>query len=278
MFAVFCVSFASCREDEDSENAEEARIIYREYKYKGYKNAFRKKNDKSLLHQVAGLILPQWKKLITIFIMSVVVYGVGVFSSFVFQTVLDECYEISDKDEHNHEHNHEHADIQNEEHAEEHNDEQIQTNIIETAVKYIYEKSGSINSFFLILIMMYIISCFITYIRGKLVINLSRKIDISTTLVYYSKIIGISLKDKILRNNGDYLSRFSDSYRIRYAISNISISLVSDVMLSIVGAVILCEINARLFLISFSMIGLYCLVILMYKNKLDLSNKRMFIA
>ena len=102
----------------------------------------------------------------------------------------------------------------------------------------------------------------------------SRKIDISTTLVYYSKIIGISLKDKILRNNGDYLSRFSDSYRIRYAISNISISLVSDVMLSIVGAVILCEINARLFLISFTMIGLYCLVILMYKNKLDLSNKR----
>ena len=45
-------------------------------------------------------------------------------------------------------------------------------------------------------------------------------------------------------------------------------------MLSIVGAVILCEINARLFLISFTMIGLYCLVILMYKNKLDLSNKR----
>lgn len=42
LFAVFCVSFASCREDEDSENAEEARIIYREYKYKGYKNAFRK--------------------------------------------------------------------------------------------------------------------------------------------------------------------------------------------------------------------------------------------
>lgn len=229
-----------------------------------------------------GLILAsEWKKIAVVFLISIFVYLFGIVSSYTFQTVL-ECYSDGQT---NVEHLYE-VDYASRPHEENICSEcdtfvpevnSLYTDFISEKLQWIYEESGSNNVFFILLIVMLTISAVVSYIRGVIIIKLSQNIDLRTTYVYYKKILNIPIKDKCLRSNGDYLSRFADSYRIRYAISNASVAFFVDIVVAVIGVMVLCNINFRLFFIALTIITIYSFIVTIFKNRLAVSNKETMI-
>lgn len=88
-------------------------------------------------------------------------------------------------------------------------------------------------------------------------IKLAQSVDLSLTYKYYLKVLNIPLNVKNLRNDGDYISRFSDAYRIRYAISNATVTIFLDAVLGIIGGFVLIQIDITMTLFALGIIILY---------------------
>ena len=113
----------------------------------------------------------------------------------------------------------------------------------------------------------------IQYIRGYLIIAMSRKIDIQLSLSYYNHIVDLPVSSIAVRQTGEYLSRFSDTDTIRTAISGATITLMMDTLMVIgCGCVLYLE-NPLLFCVSLIMVALYAVVVLIYRRPVERSNR-----
>ena len=210
------------------------------------------------------ILKKQWLRLFLAFVISACIYILGIILSFSFEMLLD------NESEHM---------IQNVEEPYLHNNsctcdecEHINQSSDVASLDILFS-SKSLTLSFAILLGMVVVASILSYIRGRIVLSLSKKIDLETTLSYYKKILKIPIKDKELRKNGDYLSRFSDSYQIRYAISDATITILIDIFMVLVGFFILIQINSNLLYFSMVMIFIYAIVVLIYRRRLEYANK-----
>lgn len=132
----------------------------------------------------------------------------------------------------------------------------------------------NVSKVFIALICLYILQAVISFIRGKLVLSVSRQIDTKLSLEYYNHIVDMPVSSIALRQTGEYLSRFSDASAIREAISNASLTLLLDSIMGIGGGILLFMQNRLLFGISVIVIVLYAIVVLAFRNPLDSANRK----
>jgi ATP-binding cassette subfamily B protein len=230
----------------------------------------------STLKRILYLIKPLSGKIAIIFSLSIMVYIVSILSSFTFEVLInsfslvhpDSYEDIREEDstaiqkvDNNHQHSHDNV-----------NNLTFVIEEVEVIVESLYEKTGTISVFFILLGIMYFICYIASYIRGRIVIFLSKSIDSSLTYKYFIKILKLPIRSKVLRNDGDYISRFNDAYRIRYAISNATVTILIDSILGILGGIVLFKINEGLFCVAFGIIVLYSLCAYFFQNKLKNSN------
>ncbi|MBQ6024938.1 MAG: peptidase domain-containing ABC transporter [Lachnospiraceae bacterium] len=241
------------------------------------KNIFVKNNfSESKLLRVVKILKPIWKKIFIILGLSLIVYFFGIYTSFTFEAVINE-FSLANpqltQTENSTIHSHKSDSADSEKNDD---DENSVINVIgtEKLVKYLYSKSGNIGAFFVVLMLMYIISSTISYIRGKIVIKISKLVDVSLTYTYFLKVLKIPLITKNSRSDGDYISRLNDTYRIRYAISNATVSILLDTVLGILGALILYKIDKFLFACSLLVLMLYFIGALFFRKKLNISNRK----
>ena len=224
---------------------------------------------KGTARKYLSLLHGQYKKLISVFIISLVISLIGIAGSLVFQLVIDNFgvstgYYSVVEDDHDHseeEHDHDHS----------HEGEEPIEIFLENVAEFIEHSDFSI--IFIALIGLYLLSAVIQYLRGYLIVTVAQKIDIRLVLSYYNHIMDLPVKDVMQRQTGEYLSRFSDASAIRDAISGATLTLMLDTLMVIAAGVILCMENSTMFLVSVIIIVLYAIIVLCFRKPIETSNR-----
>ena len=226
----------------------------------------KRKRVKSGLLGFFSLLKGQSKRFIAIILISSIISVIGIMGAFIFQLIIDHLSEIvnSGLSEHS-EHIHDIEYLSDNEWI---NDalERI-TNAFEDL------NVDSITVIFIGMICLYILSAIIQYVRGKLIIQMSKEIDLKLTLPYFNHIIDLPLPTVLRRKTGDYLSRYSDASSIRNAISTATLTLILDTLMAAGCAIILYWQNPTLFLIATAIIVIYSCVILVNRKRISESNR-----
>ena len=226
----------------------------------------KRKRVKSGVLGFFSLLKGQSKRFIAIILISSIISVIGIMGAFIFQLIIDHSSEIvnSGLSEHS-EHIHDIEYLSDNEWI---NDalERI-TNAFEDL------NADSITVIFIGMICLYILSAIIQYVRGKLIIQMSKEIDLKLTLPYFNHIIDLPLPTVLRRKTGDYLSRYSDASSIRNAISTATLTLILDTLMAAGCAIILYLQNPPLFLIATIIIVIYSCVILINRKRISESNR-----
>jgi len=212
------------------------------------------------------LLKGQYTKLVGILAISLVIAAIGIMGAFVFQIVIDN-FAIDTGF---------YVDIENGhmEEADAHNHEE--ESALDYFLEILFEKtaSSSFHIIFVSLIALYLLQAAIQFARGYLIVSLSRKIDIRLSLSYYNHIVDLPASSLIMRQTGEYLSRFSDAAAIRQAISGATLTLLLDSIMVVACGGILFMQNQKLFFVSLIMILLYAAIVLFYRNPVERSNRK----
>ena len=226
---------------------------------------------KSRFLKFFGLLKGQWGRLAGVVLSSLALAAIGIVGAFVFQIVIDN-FAFEHYAEYEHTQTYE-ADSQEQEIEEKHTHEGESE--LEQLLETFAENSGKHLSFiFTSLLFLYLLHAVIQFLRGCLIIQISRKIDMRLTLQYYYQIVDLPISSLSMRQTGEYLSRFSDTASIRQAISSATVTLLMDTLMVIVGGLILFHESPRLFAITLGMIVCYALLVMLYRRPVEQSNRK----
>ncbi len=212
------------------------------------------------------LLKGQKRILFGVIVMSLIVSVISIAGAFVFESVIDNFYNENNVEvcvdgcTENHTHITE-------------NDVKESKNLLDKIVAFISKNANNFNSFFMVLILLYIVQCFTDFLRGCLLAHLSKNIDIKLMLSYYNHVVDLPMSEITTRNTGEYLSRFSDASAIRDAVSGATLTLILDSVMAIACGVFLYFENRVLFLVSLIMVVLYAIVVFIYKNPIENVNR-----
>lgn len=133
---------------------------------------------------------------------------------------------------------------------------------------------AQLNVIFVALIGLYLLQAGIQYIRGKLIVGLSCAMDVSMSMMFYRHLMKLPISSVMLRQTGDYISRLSDAENIQTALSEASVTILLDSVMAVVCGWILFHQNGVLFGISCGMVLLYILIVALYRNPVEVSNRK----
>lgn len=114
----------------------------------------------------------------------------------------------------------------------------------------------------------YLIQGLIQFLRGYTISKISRQIDSEIMKMYTSKLYDLKMEFFQVFRTGEILSRFTDIEQIRNFITYDVLVLFFDIITFVLGAIIMCIISVKLFLMSFVIMFLYLMVVLAYKSKI----------
>lgn len=132
----------------------------------------------------------------------------------------------------------------------------------------------NIGKFFILLIFLYLLQAFIQLARGYLMTVLSKKIEVQLSSSYYNHIVDLPISSISTRQTGEYISRFSDTSKIRAAISNAVITILLDSLMVIGCGMILIFIDIKMFFAALIMVALYAVIVLIYRKPVENSNRQ----
>lgn len=120
---------------------------------------------------------------------------------------------------------------------------------------------------------LYLFKFLVQFLRGKLVTLMSKRIDLPLMLGYYDHVADLPMRFFDTRKTGEILSRFQDAAKIREAISGVTLTLMIDVVLVIICGCTLYKQSPALFSIAFSIFLLYLLTIVIFVKPLKKFNR-----
>lgn len=233
-----------------------------ENKWSGYVLSFQKKEDfkktnlnRGKYRKYINVMTSHWRALLLILIISILISLIGLLGTFLFQTVIDEYVHNVTK-----------------ENRLEHEDE-ASMNLLEKLVSLV-QKDADIDTYFAIVIFLYLLQSIILFIRSYIIAWISKKIDIKLVTDYYMHLQKIPLSILNTRMTGDYISRFSDTAAIRNAISSVTVTLVLDGAMVVFGGWLLYEQCNYLFQYSLILIAVYGVILALYKKHISRINHK----
>lgn len=219
--------------------------------WSGYVLSFEKKEDfrkvnlnKDRYKKYIKVMNLHWKPLFLILVMSIAISLIGLLGTYLFQTVIDEYVHSVTAD--------------NGEHSK---------NLLELLVVFLNIEEN-VNTFFVTVIILYILQSIILFIRSYAIAWISKKIDTKLVSEYYIHLQKLPLSILNTRMTGDYISRFSDTAAIRNAISSVTVTLVLDGVMVIFGGWLLYEQCYFLFRYSLIMVAVYGVIIVLYRKRI----------
>lgn len=212
-----------------------------------------------------SLLNGQFHKFIGIIILSIFISGVGIVGAFAFQLIIDHSSEmVAPETETAHEHDIEFL-----------TDSEMLNMVLEKASNYFeHLQADRVSSLFACLIVLYAIAAIIQYIRGRLIISMTKQIDFGITLPYFNKIVEMPISSVIRRKTGDYLSRYTDISSIREAISTAAIMMIIDMVMAVGCGLILYFQNTKLFFVAGAIILVYSVVVICNRTRIRDSNRK----
>ena len=234
-------------------------------------SAFRKnRKENAGLLKFFSLLKGQTQSILAIIIMSLFMSLVGILGAFTFQLVIDHSSEFSEEGaaECHEDHDHHEHDV------EFMTKSKFVNELLENVTNFFNHLTAEGISFlFMVLIGLYVFSAILQYVRSRLVILMSKKIDEGLSLPYFYRIVDMPLSSIAQRKTGDYLSRRADASAIRDAISTGTITLAIDVCMAIGCAVILYLQSPKLTVTAGIILLTYVIIVLGNAKRIKESNK-----
>ena len=108
----------------------------------------------------------------------------------------------------------------------------------------------------------------ISAIRLYLFSVFGKKIDVKIVLKYYNHVLKLPINFFKTRELGERLTNFSSTYQIKDAITQLLVDGCINIILIIGCSITLCTISFKLYIISFSALLIYCIIIFLFQGRL----------
>lgn len=116
------------------------------------------------------------------------------------------------------------------------------------------------------IILMYILRSILHVLRGFLLAESAKRVDVSLTLSYYNHLIDLPAAFHGSRKTGEFMSRFYDTAKIRDAISTTVLTIVLDTVMAVGCGVLLYCVNVKLFLITLGIVVIYGFIMCLFRT------------
>lgn len=231
------------------------------------KSDFKKVNErKGSLKKYFKFLTIQKKMLAIIFALSILIIGINLGSSIIFQYVLNDALESGEQAE-----NYIHID------KDEHNYENMKEETASSSTLYkIFPQANvlfkNIDTVCITILVFYILRTILQMLRGYVLALTSKKIDVPLTMNYYKHLMQLPFNFFGTRKAGELMSRFSDTDKIRNAISSATLTIMIDTLMVLGGGIYLCSINIYLFIVTLFILLIYFLVTLLFRKPIKSIN------
>lgn len=111
--------------------------------------------------------------------------------------------------------------------------------------------------------------------RGVCLASLANKLDASIMLDFYTHLIKLPMSFFGTRKTGEILSRFSDSSKIRDAISTVAFTALIDAAMLVFGSILLWQISWPLACVAYCLFLLYSVLVIVYHRRLERNNQEL---
>lgn len=202
---------------------------------------FQKGNlKKGSIDRYIAIIEKQKWILALIIILSLIIAGISMFGTALFEYVVDGLYDV-----------------------EKGTDIEINSSGI---MGLFFDRAPSLSRMCISVILLYIFQIFLQYIRSIISINVSKKIDLPVVFNYYTTLTRLPISFFAGRKIGDLLTRFNDASRVCQMMVDMLFTIIIDGLLVVFYTVFMLSINTTLFLIAFVILSLYTIVIFAFKK------------
>lgn len=130
----------------------------------------------------------------------------------------------------------------------------------------------NINTVCISVILLYIFRALLQVLRGYLLALTAKKVDVPLTLEYYDHLLDLPAEFYGTRKTGEFMSRFSDTEKIRNAISTATLTIMLDTIMAIACGALLCYINKTLFIITLCIMVFYAVIMFTFKKPIKKVN------
>lgn len=207
-------------------------------------NDFKKENRrKGSAMEFIRLITRQKGLIVVVGILSVLVTGVSLIGTYLFQFLIDNVLpEVSSTQPHSH------------------------------------EEFGGIEAFAVLILavgVLYLIRFLVQLLRGKLLTFMSKRINLPLMLGYYDHVVDLKMDFFGNHKTGDIMSRFNDASKVQEALSSVTLTLMIDVVMVILCGFILFNQSRTLFTVICVILGLYIFISVLYIRPLDKRNRQL---
>lgn len=133
--------------------------------------------------------------------------------------------------------------------------------------------AGMITAVFVL----YIARFAIQFFRGKLLLLMSRKINLPLMLGYYDNVVDLKMEFFDNHQIGDLLTRFNDATKVQEALASVTLTLMIDVPMVLICGCILFRQSGELFAVIIAILVLYVAVTALYIHPLDKGNRKLML-
>ena len=135
-------------------------------------------------------------------------------------------------------------------------------------LSYSYNKKYISYKLLLLFVFICISKTIIDYVKNNKILNYTKTFDYNITKKTYNKILSLPLHYHHTRPVGDIITRINDMSNIKQFIYNISFSFIIDFIYILLICLILFLINKAIFIFLLIMTFIYCLIYLIYRNRI----------
>ena len=123
--------------------------------------------------------------------------------------------------------------------------------------------------------LLYIVRFLVQLLRGKLLMKMSRQINLPLMLGYYDNVIDLKMDFFDNHQTGDLLTRFNDAAKIQEALANVALTLMIDVPMVLICGITLFRQSPELFGVIAAILVLYVIISTVYIRPLDKRNREL---
>ena len=123
--------------------------------------------------------------------------------------------------------------------------------------------------------LLYVVRFAVQILRSKLLMTMSKRINLPLMLGYYDNVIDLKMDFFDNHQTGDLLTRFSDASKVQEALASVTLTLMIDVPMVLICGVTLFRRSSALFGVIAGILLLYVFISALYIRPLDKRNRQL---
>lgn len=125
--------------------------------------------------------------------------------------------------------------------------------------------------------LLYVIRFLVQLLRGKLLMKMSKQINLPLMLGYYDNVIDLKMDFFDNHQTGDLLTRFNDASKVQEALASVTLTLMVDVPMVLICGITLFRQSEDLFGVITVILVLYVIISSVYIRPLDKRNRQLML-